>query len=80
MQATQQAAHRGGAVQAPPAGLGELTIDDGQHLAAVLVQAGADQARRGGEASLLQVAQQRMHRRCPVRSVTDHHVAPAVDD
>jgi hypothetical protein len=80
VQVTQQAAQRGDAVQAPRAGLGELAVDEGQHLAAVLVQAGAGQARRGGEADVLQVAQQRMDCRCPRRSVTDHHVAPAVDD
>ncbi len=38
----------------------------------VLVQARADQARRGGEADLLQMAQQRMHRRRPRPRVTDH--------
>ena len=81
--------HRGGTVQAPGAWLGELTIDERQRLAAVGVQAGAGRAgagragagqtRGGREADVLQVAQQRVHRRGPRPGVTDHHVAPAVD-
>jgi hypothetical protein len=79
VQVAQQAPHRGGAVQAPGAWLGELAVDERQYLTAVGVQAGADQPRRGREASALQVAQQRVHCRGPRPGVTDHHVAPAVD-
>ena len=79
MQVAQQVADRGGAVQAPGTRLGELAVDERQYLAAIGVQARADQARRGGEADVFQVAEQRMHRRRPRRGVTDHHVAPAAD-
>jgi hypothetical protein len=43
------------------------------------VQPRADHTRRGGEADIPQVAQQRMDRWCPRASVTDHQVALAVD-
>ncbi len=75
----QQAADRGSTVHAPRAWLGELAIDERQYLAALPVQPGADHTRRGGEPDVLQVAQQRMHRRRPRPSITDHHLAPAVD-
>jgi hypothetical protein len=76
---SQQAADRSGAVQAPGARLGELAVDERQYLAAIGVQAGTDQARRGGEAGVFQVAQQRMHGWRPWPGVTDHQVAAAVD-
>ena len=79
MQIAEQAADRGGTVHAPRAWLGELAIDERQYLAAIPVQPGSDHTRRGCETHLLQVAQQRMHRRRPRPSVTDHHVALAVD-
>jgi hypothetical protein len=80
VQVAQQAAGRGGTVQAPGARLGELAVDERQYLVAIGVPAGADQARCGAEADVFQVAQQRMHRRRPRPSVTDHHVAPTVDN
>jgi len=79
VQLTQQAAECRGTVQAPGTGLGELAINERQHLAAPGVKAGADQARCGGEAGVLKVAQQRMHRCRPRPCITDHHVAPAVN-
>jgi len=79
VQVAQQAADRDGTIQAPGAWLGELAVDERQHLAAIGVQAGADQARRGREAGVLEVAQQRVHRRGPRPGVPDHDVAPAVD-
>jgi hypothetical protein len=79
VQVAQHATDRGGTVKAPGARLGELTVDERQHLAAVGVQARADQARGSRETGVLEVAQQRMHRGGPRSGVTDHHVAPAVD-
>ena len=79
VQVAQHAADRGGTVQAPGARLGELTLDERQHLAAVGVQARADQARGSRKTGVLEVAQQRVHRGGPRPGVTDHNVAPAVD-
>jgi hypothetical protein len=65
VQIAQQAAQRGGSVQAPRAEMGELAVDERQHLAAVVVQAGTDQAGRSGKAQVPEVAQQGMHCWCP---------------
>jgi hypothetical protein len=79
VQVAEQAGERRGTVQAPGPGLGEFAVDERQHLAPVLVQPRADQPRRGGEARLLEVTQQRVDGWRPRAGVAYHRTAPAVD-
>ena len=80
VQGAQQSAERGGAVQTPRPGRGELAVDKRQRLAAIEVQARADQTRRRREANVREVAKQGMHRWGPWRGSTDYRFATPVDD
>jgi hypothetical protein len=60
--------------------LGELPLDERQHLPPAGVQARAHQPRRGGEARPLEVPQQGVHGRRPRPGLADDRVTAAVDD
>ena len=78
VQVPKHLAERGSSVDAPRTGLDELALDEGQHLAAVVVDAGADQPGRGGESFGFEVPEQRMHGGRPRTGVAQDDVTPAV--
>ena len=66
-----------GSFVGPGAGMRRGAMDEAQGLAALCVEAGADDARSAGKALVLQMPQQGVHRSGPAAGLAVHHVADA---